>query len=109
IRAVYTKPRTFAQTGWRAHTLKMLRIRRVIFWQAIAVAFAIALAIALSHFFPVVTFVEALQERVMNWGAWAGIFYPLLFAACNILLFLGVFLAVLLSFFFGVWCVVLFV
>src|SRR5437016_13982316 len=83
IRAVYTKPRTFAQTGWRAHTLRMLRIRRVIFWQAIAVAFAIALAIALSHFFPVVTFVEALQERVMNWGAWAGIFYPLLFAACR--------------------------
>ena len=103
IRAVYTKPRTFAQTGWRAHTLRMLRIRRVIFWQAIAVAFAIALAIALSHFFPVVTFVEALQERVMNWGAWAGIFYPLLFAACNILLLPGGFLAVGGGFFFGLW------
>src|SRR5207244_4928944 len=103
IRAVYTKPRTFAQTGWRAHTLRMLRIRRVIFWQAIAVAFAIALAIALSHFFPVVTFVDALRERVMDWGAWAGIFYPLLFAACNILLLPGGFLAVGGGFFFGLW------
>jgi len=75
----------------------------VIFWQAIAVAFEIALAIALSHFFPVVTFVEALQERVTSWGAWAGIFYPLLFAACNILLLPGGVLAVGGGFFFVLW------
>ena len=103
IRAVYTKPRTFAQTGWRGHTLNVLNVRRVIFWQAVAVACAIALAVTLSRFFPVVSFVAALQERVMSWGAWAGICYPLLFAACNIFLLPGGILAVGGGFFFGLW------
>ena len=39
----------------------------------------------------------------MSWGAWAGIFYPLLFAACNILLLPGGVLAVGGGFFFGLW------
>ncbi len=64
---------------------------------------AIALAVTLSRFFPVVSFVEALQERVMSWGAWAGVCYPLLFAACNILLLPGGVLAVGGGFFFGLW------
>jgi uncharacterized membrane protein YdjX (TVP38/TMEM64 family) len=81
----------------------VLRVRRVFFWQAAAVVCAIALAVALSRFFPVVTFVEALQEHVMTWGAWAGICYPLLFAACNILLLPGGILAVGGGFFFGLW------
>jgi uncharacterized membrane protein YdjX (TVP38/TMEM64 family) len=78
-------------------------VRRAILWQAAAVVAAIALAIALSRFFPVMSFVEALQERVMSWGAWAGICYPLLFAACNILLLPGGVLAVGGGFFFGLW------
>ena len=81
----------------------MPSVRRVIFWQGAAVVAAIALAVALSHFFPVVSFIEALQERVMGWGAWAGICYPLLFAACNILLLPGGVLAVGGGFFFGLW------
>jgi uncharacterized membrane protein YdjX (TVP38/TMEM64 family) len=39
----------------------------------------------------------------MSWGAWAGICYPLLFAACNILLLPGGVLAVGGGFFFGLW------
>ena len=81
----------------------MLSVRRVIFWQAAAVVAAIAIAVTLSRFFPVVSFVEALQDRVMSWGAWAGICYPLLFAACNILLLPGGVLAVGGGFFFGLW------
>jgi uncharacterized membrane protein YdjX (TVP38/TMEM64 family) len=81
----------------------MLSVRRVIFWQAAAVVCAIALAVALSRFFPVLNFIEALQTRVMSWGAWAGICYPLLFAACNILLLPGGILAVGGGFFFGLW------
>lgn len=88
---------------WRAHTLRVLSVRRVIFWQGAAVVAAIALAVTLSRFFPVVSFVEALQERVMSWGAWAGICYPLLFAACNLLLLPGGVLAVGGGFFFGLW------
>jgi uncharacterized membrane protein YdjX (TVP38/TMEM64 family) len=75
----------------------------VIFWQAAAVVSAIVLAVALSRFFPIVSFVGALQERVMSWGAWAGICYPLLFAGCNILLLPGGVLAVGAGFFFGLW------
>jgi uncharacterized membrane protein YdjX (TVP38/TMEM64 family) len=81
----------------------VLTVRRVIFWQGAAVVAAIALAVMLSRFFPVVSLVEALQERVMSWGAWAGICYPLLFAACNILLLPGGVLAVGGGFFFGAW------
>jgi len=39
----------------------------------------------------------------MRWGGWAGICYPLLFAACNILLLPGGILAVGSGFFFGLW------
>jgi len=81
----------------------VLNVRRVIFWQAAAVACAIVLAIALSRFFPVISLIAGLQERVMSWGAWAGICYPLLFAACNILLLPGGILAVGGGFFFGLW------
>jgi uncharacterized membrane protein YdjX (TVP38/TMEM64 family) len=102
-KAAYIKPQTFAQIGWREHTLTVLNVRRLIFWQALAFACAIALAVALSCFFPLVSFVAALQERVMSWGAWAGVCYPLLFAVCNILLLPGGILAVGGGFFFGLW------
>src|SRR5215472_7104136 len=81
----------------------MLSVPRVILWQAAAIVCAIALAVALSRFFPVVDFIEVLQEHVMSWGAWAGICYPLLFAACNIFLLPGGILAVGGGFFFGLW------
>jgi uncharacterized membrane protein YdjX (TVP38/TMEM64 family) len=75
----------------------------MIFWQATAVLCAIAFAVALSRFFPVVSFIAALQARVMGWGMWAAICYPLLFAACNIFLLPGGILAVGSGFFFGLW------
>jgi uncharacterized membrane protein YdjX (TVP38/TMEM64 family) len=103
IRAVYAKTLAFAQTDGVRTLFIVLSIRRVILWQAAAVVCAIVLAATLSRFFPVVTFIGALQERVMSWGAWAGICYPLLFAGCNILLLPGGILAVGGGFFFGLW------
>ncbi len=64
---------------------------------------AVALISVLSRFFPIVDFVEAAQTRVMDWGTWGAIFYPLLVAACNILLLPGGVLAVGSGFFFGLW------
>jgi uncharacterized membrane protein YdjX (TVP38/TMEM64 family) len=87
----------------------MLNARRLILWQAAAVLTPIAIAVALSRFFPVVRFIAALQEHVMSWGMWAAICYPLLFAACNILLLPGGILAVGSGFFFGLWWGVLIV
>src|SRR6266496_3809962 len=81
----------------------MLRVRRSFYWQLAALVLAIALVFALSRFFPVVDFIQALQKRVMTLGAWAAICYPLLFAICNVLLLPGGILAVGGGFFFGLW------
>ncbi len=81
----------------------MLKVGRAICWQVGALIVVIVLAIVLSHFVPVVSFVEASQQRVMSWGAWGALCYPLLFAACNILLLPGGILAVGGGFFFGLW------
>ena len=81
----------------------MPKVPRALYWQAAALLLVIALVWALSRFFPVVDFIAMLQQRVMSLGAWAGICYPLLFAACNILLLPGGILAVGSGFFFGLW------
>src|SRR6267378_4551985 len=81
----------------------MFKIRSAIYWQLAGLAVAVALISVLSPFFPVTDFIEALQERVMQWGAWGAICYPLLFAVCNILLLPGGVLAVGGGFFFGLW------
>src|SRR5207248_2396613 len=81
----------------------MSRVSRAICYQVGALVLAIALGIALSRFIPVVNFIEAMQQRVMSWGAWAAICYPLLFALCNVLLLPGGILAVGGGFFFGLW------
>jgi uncharacterized membrane protein YdjX (TVP38/TMEM64 family) len=97
------QPVIFAQSWSLEHTVGVMNVNRLILWQAAAVVCAIALAVALARFFPVITFVVGLQERVISWGTWAGICYPLLFAACNILLLPGGILAVGGGFFFGLW------
>src|SRR5881275_204927 len=81
----------------------MLKVRHSLYWQAGALGIAIALVFALSRFFPVIEFIDALQRRVMSLGAWAAVCYPLLFAVCNILLLPGGILAVGAGFFFGLW------
>src|SRR5262245_4629513 len=81
----------------------MLKVSRAIFWQLGALVAGVALAIVLSRFLPIVSFVEESQQRVMSWGAWGAICYPLLFATCNILLLPGGILAVGGGFFFGLW------
>jgi uncharacterized membrane protein YdjX (TVP38/TMEM64 family) len=81
----------------------MFKSRRAIYWQFGGLVIAVALISALSRFFPIVDFVDAAQTRVMGWGNWGAICYPLLFAGCNILLLPGGVLAVGGGFFFGLW------
>jgi uncharacterized membrane protein YdjX (TVP38/TMEM64 family) len=81
----------------------MSQVRRAICWQLGALLIGIALVVVISRFFPIVDLIEALQGRVISWGAWGAICYPLLFAACNILLLPGGLLAVGGGFFFGLW------
>jgi uncharacterized membrane protein YdjX (TVP38/TMEM64 family) len=79
------------------------QVRRAIYWQLGALLIAIGLIAVISRFFPIVDFIEALQGRVMSWGRWGALCYPLLFAACNILLLPGGVLAIGGGFFFGLW------
>jgi uncharacterized membrane protein YdjX (TVP38/TMEM64 family) len=81
----------------------MLKVSRAICWQVGALVIAVVLAIVLSRFLPIVSFIETSQQRVMSWGALGAVCYPLLFAACNILLLPGGILAVGGGFFFGLW------
>ena len=81
----------------------MPKVSRAICWQVGALVIAIVLAIVLSRFLPIISFIETSQQRVMRWGAWGAVCYPLLFAACNILLLPGGILAVGGGFFFGLW------
>src|SRR5436305_13373932 len=81
----------------------MPKLSRVICWQVGALVIAIAVAIVLSRFVPIVSFIEASQQRVMSWGAWGAVCYPLLFAACNILLLPGGIVAGGGGFFCGLW------
>ena len=81
----------------------MSKVTRAMCYQIGALVLATALAVALSRFVPVVNFVEVLQQRMMNWGAWAAVCYPMLFALCNVLLLPGGILAVGGGFFFGLW------
>src|SRR5437763_10908715 len=81
----------------------MPKVSRAICWQVGALVIAIVVAIVLSRFVPIVNFIEASQQRVMSWGAWGAVCYPLLFAACNILLLPGGILAVGGGFFVGLW------
>ena len=64
---------------------------------------AITLLLVASRFLPVVDLVSRLQERVMHWGAWSAVCYPLLFALCNLLLLPGGILSIGGGFFFGLW------
>jgi uncharacterized membrane protein YdjX (TVP38/TMEM64 family) len=81
----------------------MPKVSRAICWQVGVLAIAVVLAIVFSRLFPIVSFIETSQQRVMSWGAWGAVCYPLLFAACNILLLPGGILAVGGGFFFGLW------
>ena len=57
----------------------------------------------LSRVLPVIDILAAIQEKVMHWGAWSAICYPLLYAGCNVLLLPGGVLSIGAGFFFGLW------
>jgi len=44
-----------------------------------------------------------IQQRVMGWGVWSAICYPILYACCNVLLLPGGILSIGGGFFFGLW------
>jgi uncharacterized membrane protein YdjX (TVP38/TMEM64 family) len=81
----------------------MVQIRRAIILQLGGLLVAGLLFFFLSRFFPVVDILANVQQHVMRWGAWSAIWYPILYACCNVLLLPGGVLSVGAGFFFGLW------
>ena len=63
----------------------------------------IALVIAAWNIFPLREILATVQQRVMSWGVWSAICYPILYACCNVLLLPGGILSIGGGFFFGLW------
>lgn len=81
----------------------MHQVRRALFVQVAGLLIVSVVLFFLSRLFPVADLLAAIQERVMHWGAWSAICYPLLYACCNVLLLPGGVLSVGGGFFFGLW------
>src|ERR1043166_1668875 len=78
-------------------------MRRSFALQVACLGLAIALVIFFMWSFSIVDIVARAQLRVMDWGAWAVIGYPLLFAVCCLLLLPGGVLSIGSGFLFGLW------
>jgi uncharacterized membrane protein YdjX (TVP38/TMEM64 family) len=81
----------------------MLKMRRSLALQVACLGLAIAVVIFFMWSFSIVDIVARAQLRVMDWGAWTVIGYPLLFAVCSLLLLPGGVLSVGSGFLFGLW------
>jgi uncharacterized membrane protein YdjX (TVP38/TMEM64 family) len=81
----------------------MSKVRRAVYIQVGSLAIVGVLFFLASRFFPVADWIAQVQQKVMHLGAWSAIWYPLLYAACNVLLLPGGLLSVGGGFFFGLW------
>ena len=81
----------------------MVQIRRAILIQIGGLILVATILFVASRLFPLVDILAAVQQRVMKWGAWSAICYPLLYACCNVLLLPGGVLSIGAGFFFGLW------
>ena len=81
----------------------MVQVRRALIIQVTGLLIVSLGIFVLSRFLPLADILAQVQERVMGWGAWSAICYPLLYACCNVLLLPGGFLSVGGGFFFGLW------
>lgn len=81
----------------------MVEIRRAILVQLgglLAVSIGV---LVLARFFPLVDWLAALQQHIMEMGVWSAIWYPVLYACCNVLLLPAGVLSIGGGFFFGLW------
>ncbi len=81
----------------------MVQMRRAIILQLSGLLVVGLLFFFLSRRFHVVEILAEVQQHVMRWGVWSAIWYPVLYACCNVLLLPGGVLSVGAGFFFGLW------
>ncbi len=81
----------------------MSKVRRAIYIQVGGLVLVIASFLVAGRYFPLADWIAYIQQRVMHLGAWSAIWYPLLYAGCNVLLLPGGLLSMGGGFFFGLW------
>jgi uncharacterized membrane protein YdjX (TVP38/TMEM64 family) len=81
----------------------MVKIHRAMIVQLSGLIIVAIVLFFLSRVLPLVDILATVQQRVMQWGAWSAICYPLLYACCNVLLLPGGVLSIGDGFFFGLW------
>ena len=81
----------------------MSKVRRAVYLQVGGLILAVTVFVIASRFFPIADWVAQVQQKVMHLGAWSALWYPLLYACCNVLLLPGGVLSVGGGFFFGLW------
>ena len=81
----------------------MSKVRRAVFIQVGGLMLVGALFLIASRFFPIADWIALVQQKVMHLGAWSAIWYPILYACCNVLLLPGGLLSIGGGFFFGLW------
>lgn len=81
----------------------MSKVRRAVYIQVGGLVLVGALLFVASRFLPIADWVAQVQQKVMHLGAWSAIWYPILYACCNVLLLPGGLLSIGGGFFFGLW------
>lgn len=81
----------------------MSRVRRALSVQLAGAAAVVGFVVWLSRHYPVLAWITQAQEHITAMGRWGGVLYPLLFAACNVLLLPAGTLAIGSGLFFGLW------
>jgi uncharacterized membrane protein YdjX (TVP38/TMEM64 family) len=81
----------------------MSKVRRAVYLQVGGLILAVTVFVIASRFFPIADWVARVQQKVMHLGAWSAVWYPLLYACCNVLLLPGGVLSMGGGFFFGLW------
>lgn len=81
----------------------MSQVRRALYLQLTGLALAAIFVVWLAHWYPLVDYIVRAQEAIGAHEFWGAVLYPLLYAACNVLLLPGGVLAIGSGLFFGLW------
>src|SRR4030095_1270237 len=81
----------------------MWQVKRALYLQLFGLLLAALFVLWLARTFPVMTYVLSAQEAIAAMHFWGGVFYPVLYAFCNVLLLPAGILAIGSGFFFGLW------
>lgn len=81
----------------------MSQIQRAVFFQLCGIFLLAGAVVALAHWFPLTSYLLQAQQRIGAMQVWGAVLYPLLFAACNVLLLPGGVIAMGSGLFFGLW------